>query len=542
MYWNLLSALGGVGLFLLGMILLTDGLKAVAGPRLRSMLARFTSTPLSGAVTGALTTAAIQSSSATTVAAVGFVASGLLTFPQAIGIIFGANIGTTVTGWLVALLGFKLDLGQITLPLVFAGALLTLSGKKNVASIGQALAGFSLLFIGIEHMKLGLEAFEGIVTPADFPSDSLWGRLELVAIGVLITLITQSSSAGVATALAALSAGAVNFSQAGALVIGMDVGTTFTAALATLGGGTMAKRTGFAHVIYNIMTGVMAFILLGYFAAGVVYWTGTDGSLTALVAFHSLFNILGVILILPFARPFARFIEFVIPDRGDELTKSLDPVTLRDPEAAISAAKAAVGRLVIAVTLHLRSIIGAPAGSGGPTYGQDSLKSALAQTRAYLDEVVIPDKSSGQMAALKGMFHILDHLDRVLYRCGQSNRIGELSRDWRLRRLTGVLILATRRVSAVDSPEACEEVLNRVRRMMRRQRRSQRDRLISQAAQDFLSNETASTRLDALRWLHRVAYHLWRIRFHLNLLEAPGSGMAPPASPADEARTDVEQG
>ena len=255
MYWNLLSALGGVGLFLLGMILLTDGLKAVAGPRLRSMLARFTSTPLSGAVTGALTTAAIQSSSATTVAAVGFVASGLLTFPQAIGIIFGANIGTTMTGWLVALLGFKLDLGQITLPLVFVGALLTLSGKKSVSFVGQALAGFSLIFIGIEHMKLGLEAFEGIVTPADFPSDSLWGRLGLVAIGVLITLITQSSSAGVATALAALSAGAVNFSQAGALVIGMDVGTTFTAALATLGGGTMAKRTGFAHVIYNIMTG-----------------------------------------------------------------------------------------------------------------------------------------------------------------------------------------------------------------------------------------------------------------------------------------------
>ena len=244
MVLSFLSALGGVGLFLIGMLLLTDGLKALAGGRMRDLLAGFTSTPLSGVATGAVTTAVIQSSSATTVAAVGFVASGLLTFPQAIGIIFGANIGTTATGWLVAILGFKLDLGQVALPFVFLAAFLRIAFRGRVALAGQALAGFCLIFVGIEYMKDGLDAFEGIVTPTDFPSDTTLGRLELVAIGALITVVTQSSSAGVAAALAALGAGAINFPQAATLVIGMNVGTTFTAVLATVGGGTMARCTG----------------------------------------------------------------------------------------------------------------------------------------------------------------------------------------------------------------------------------------------------------------------------------------------------------
>lgn len=230
---------------------------------MRVILGSFTSTPVTGALTGAATTAVVQSSSATTVAAVGFVASGLLTFPQALGIIFGANLGTTLTGWLVAILGFKLDLGQIALPFVFLGAAMKLAFSGRVALVGQAIAGFYLIFIGIEHMKDGLDAFSGIVTPTDFPPDTILGRLQLILIGILITLVTQSSSAGVATALAALGAGAINFPQAAALVIGMDVGTTFTAVLATLGGGTMARRTGYAHVIYNVLTGFMAFLLLG---------------------------------------------------------------------------------------------------------------------------------------------------------------------------------------------------------------------------------------------------------------------------------------
>lgn len=540
---NVLSALGGVGLFLVGMLLLTDGLKALAGGRMRHLLARFTSTPLSGAATGTLTTAIVQSSSATTVAAVGFVASGLLTFPQALGIIFGANIGTTLTGWLVAILGFKLDLGQIALPFVFLGAVLRLAFRGKAALAGQALAGFCLIFIGIEHMKTGLDAFGGLVTPTDFPPDTPVGRLQLVGIGVLITLVTQSSSAGVATALAALGAGAINFPQAAALVIGMDVGTTFTAALATLGGGTMARRTGFAHVIYNLMTGALAFFLLTPFGRIVEPLIAGGEAQIALVAFHSSFNIAGVILVLPFARPFARLIELIVPEKGTELTRALDPLLLTEPRTATALAHQTVDGLTDAVVGTLRTRLAAPA-SRQEDPDMDTLAKAIEETRTYLDRIPPLANDTEQVRQITGLYHSLDHLGRLLYRCRQNERIAELFRDHRLKRLTTLLRRTIRPAAYRDptlpppNPEDCEATLDRLRGLMRRQRRQQRDSLIARAAARTLPEEKVWLKLDALRWLHRVTYHLWRLQVHRTALASPDM---PVASPDEEARIDVDQ-
>ena len=537
MFLSFMSALGGVGLFLIGMLLLTDGLKALAAQRMRDVLSRFTSTPLSGAVTGALTTAVIQSSSATTVAAVGFVASGLLTFPQALGVIFGANVGTTLTGWLVAVLGFKLDLGQIALPFVFFGAIARLAFRGRIALAGQALAGFCLIFIGIEHMKDGLGAFSGVVNPTDFPPDTLFGRLQLVLIGMLITVVTQSSSAGVATALAALGAGAINFPQAAALVIGMDVGTTFTAALATIGGGTMARRTGYAHVIYNVMTGVMAFFLLGPFqlVAGVL--TGNGDSQIALVAFHSFFNALGVVLVLPLARPFARLIEHLVPEKGSDLTSRLDPLVLRDPHAAASLAGQTVAHLETLIIERLRNRLGAKS-SAYEELDREDLAKAIAETRTYLDKIIVPPNDMAFQEELKGLFHILDHLSRLLYRCDQRQRIDELSLDHRLKRLAGRLLGVTDISTRQKDAKTQEKTLDRLRLLMRRQRRLNRDRLIAMAAADAVPAETVWLKLDALRWLHRVSYHLWRIRLHQNVLLDANRDLA---STVEEARIDVDQ-
>ncbi|QFT00346.1 Na+/Pi-cotransporter [Labrenzia sp. THAF191b] len=537
MFLSFMSALGGVGLFLIGMLLLTDGLKALAAQRMRDVLSRFTSTPLSGAVTGALTTAVIQSSSATTVAAVGFVASGLLTFPQALGVIFGANVGTTLTGWLVAVLGFKLDLGQIALPFVFFGAIARLAFRGRIALAGQALAGFCLIFIGIEHMKDGLDAFSGVVTPTDFPPDTLFGRLQLVLIGMLITIVTQSSSAGIATALAALGAGAINFPQAAALVIGMDVGTTFTAALATIGGGTMARRTGYAHVIYNVMTGFMAFFLLGPFqlVAGVL--TGNGDSQIALVAFHSFFNALGVVLVLPLARPFARLIEHLVPEKGSDLTSRLDPLVLRDPHAAASLAGQTVTHLETLIIERLRNRLGAKS-SAYEELDREDLAKAIAETRTYLDKIIVPPNDRAFQEELKGLFHILDHLSRLLYRCDQQQRIDELSLDHRLKRLAGLLLGATDISTSQKDAKTQEKTLDRLRLLMRRQRRLNRDRLIAMAAADAVPAETVWLKLDALRWLHRVSYHLWRIRLHQNVLLDANRDLA---STVEEARIDVDQ-
>ncbi len=537
MFLSFMSALGGVGLFLIGMLLLTDGLKALAAQRMREVLSRFTSTPLSGAVTGALTTAVIQSSSATTVAAVGFVASGLLTFPQALGVIFGANVGTTLTGWLVAVLGFKLDLGQIALPFVFFGAIARLAFRGRIALAGQALAGFCLIFIGIEHMKDGLDAFSGVVTPTDFPPDTLFGRLQLVLIGMLITVVTQSSSAGVATALAALGAGAINFPQAAALVIGMDVGTTFTAALATIGGGTMARRTGYAHVIYNVMTGVMAFFLLGPFQLVAGALTGNGDSQIALVAFHSFFNALGVVLVLPLARPFARLIEHLVPEKDSDLTSRLDPLVLRDPHAAASLAGQTVAHLETLIIERLRSRLGAKS-SAYEELDREDLAKAIAETRTYLDKIIVPPNDMAFQEELKGLFHILDHLSRLLYRCDQRQRIDELSLDHRLKRLAGLLLGVTDISTRQKDAKTQEKTLDRLRLLMRRQRRLNRDRLIAMAAADAVPAETVWLKLDALRWLHRVSYHLWRIRLHQNVLLDANRDLA---STVEEARIDVDQ-
>ncbi|CUH44706.1 hypothetical protein [Ruegeria atlantica] len=174
----------------------------------------------------------------------------------------------------------------------------------------------------------------------------------------------------------------------------------------------MARRTGFAHVIYNVMTGAMAFFLLGPFTAVFVSGAGAGNSLTALVAFHSFFNAIGVALILPFAKPFARCVEALVPDRGAELTRSLDPRVLGMPEIAVDSAKTAVDKIVRAEVAHLRSCMGASQPSG-TDYGWDNIETAVSEARSYLDKIELPSRSDVEISSIKGMYHVLDHLDRL---------------------------------------------------------------------------------------------------------------------------------
>ncbi|MDX1295724.1 MAG: Na/Pi symporter, partial [Sulfurimonadaceae bacterium] len=252
------QGIGGLGLFLLGLIVMTDGLRSIAGDAVRAALLRYTRSPYSGAMTGAAGTALMQSSSATTVAAVGFVGAGLMHFSEALGIIFGANLGTTVTGWLVLLFGFKLKLGLLALPLVFIGAVMRLFAKGKWGGIGFAIAGFGLLFVGIAMLQEGMGALQGLISFEQFPADTWSGRLQLLALGMIFTVITQSSSAGVAAALTAMFAGLISFEQAAALVIGMDIGTTVKVAVITVGSNSEVRRTGYSHLIYNLFTGALA--------------------------------------------------------------------------------------------------------------------------------------------------------------------------------------------------------------------------------------------------------------------------------------------
>lgn len=527
---EILLVLGGIGLFLLGMVVLTEGLREVAGTALRGLLARFTKTPLRGAAAGALTTAVVQSSSATTVTAVGFVGAGLLTFPQGLGIVFGANIGTTMTGWLVAIIGFKLHLGTIALPLVLLGVLLRLFGRGRLRQVGWALAGFSLLFVGIDAMQQGMAQFEGVVTPQDFPEDTLLGRLQLLLIGVLITIVTQSSSAGVATALVALGTDTISFAQAAAMVIGMDVGTTFTAALATLGGSTATRQTGYAHVIFNVFTGAIAFALLGPFSQLVDGWIaqgGAGSAQIALVAFHTTFNIIGVGLVLPFARPFARLVVHLVPERGPPLLRRLDERLLRDPASAVDASAATVKDIA-------RLLIGTLTDTLDPKRRDDldhaqlsAVDEALEALRSYVEQIRTEPRDRAAHWRHLATMHSIDHLRRLSSRCAQSARIRVLDSEPRLSRLSRLLCGAADSVLQDGDLAAAEERLDRLRTLLRKQRSRFRARTVAAAARRQLGAYETLERLDSVRWLHRVAYHLWRIVHHLRRAE-----QLAPAEPA----------
>ena len=203
----LLPLIGGFGLFLLGMILMTDSLKNLAGNRLKEILGTFTGGSVSAITSGAVVTTMVQASAATALATIGFVSAGLIALPQAIGIIFGANLGTTSTAWLVAVLGFKYSIAYMSFPLVGAGAMLRLMYGGRRAALGTVLAGFGLLFIGIHTMQQGMDGLAANIDLSMYAGESLVNRLLLVIVGIVMTVLMQSSSAAIATTLIALHSG-----------------------------------------------------------------------------------------------------------------------------------------------------------------------------------------------------------------------------------------------------------------------------------------------------------------------------------------------
>ncbi|MFC2969883.1 Na/Pi cotransporter family protein [Acidimangrovimonas pyrenivorans] len=507
---DILQVLGGIGLFLFGMQTMTEALRQLAGQRARALLTRFTTTPLTGAITGTLTTAAIQSSSATTVTVVGFVGAGLLTFPQAVGIIFGANIGTTVTGWMVMLLGFKLKIGLAALPLLFAGSLTRVLARGNWARAGQALAGFALVFVGLEMMQAGMAGFQGQVTPADFPPDTLLGRFEMLLLGAVITAITQSSSAGVASTLVLLGAGTISFTQAAALVIGMDIGTTVTALLATVGGSRAMRQTGLAHVAYNVVTGVVAFFLLGLIALPLRDGLMGGDNQAGLVAFHTLFNLVGVVLMLPLANPFARLVERLVPERPGPLSEALDQRLLADPGAAIDAARSCAGAISATLFAALGEALRPGAHPVALQAAVEKTEPALLDLRDYLARIVVPVDQTRPLRRYSALLHQYDHLHRLQHRCRQPERLGPVLADASLRR-PALLLGAILRRPPHDDDGARLLRLYRLRRATASRMVRLRRRALSRKAGGTGESARIFALTDAMRWLDRTAAHVYSV-------------------------------
>lgn len=515
-----IQALGGLGLFLLGMIIMTEGLREIAGDTIRSVLMRFTSSPTTGAVTGAISTAILQSSSATTVAAVGFVGAGLMTFTASLGIIFGANIGTTITGWLVALLGFKLKLGFVMLPLILAGAIMRLFAKGKVSSAGYALAGFGLIFVAIGIMQTSMEGLQGIVTPQMLPRDTIIGRVEIVLLGAIVTMITQSSSAGVAATMTALYAGAISFEQGLALIIGMDIGTTITAVIATIGGTTGARRTGISHLIYNLFTGTGALILITPYIS--IWNTLSPGALQAnaeiaLVAFHTIFNLLGVMLILPFTSRFASLIKKLVPEKKSIYTTAYDDALLTTPGFALSAVQKNVLTYFAALLNHIGSILSSA--RSGKTANLARMQIALDESHEYLDKIELKGSSGANWERMLALVHALDHLQRLHERCEEDEDRAITARETAdLSAIKAILISDISGTRESIKTESWKEMVIRSRRA--RLNISERvdpirDIIASSVANGRFDIPQATDCLEAIRWMDRVSHHIARIGLHI---------------------------
>ena len=325
---NIFSLVGSLALFLFGMKTMSEGLEKFAGNRLRSILAAMTKNRAMGVLTGILITALIQSSSATTVMVVSFVNAGLMTLAQSIGVIMGANIGTTVTAWIISAVGFKVNIAAFAIPMLAIGMPLIFSSKGNRKSLGEFVFGFSFLFMGLSFLQEAATAMNigdivaGLL--ANVPQDSFLTIILFVIVGALVTMIVQASAATMAITLMlfGMNIPGFGFEQAAALAMGQNIGTTITAFMASLTANTQARRAAMAHMFFNVF-GVAVFLAVFYPACNAVSWfvdsiMGGGNDLFKLSAFHTAFNIINTLLLIGFVHQIEMLVCRMLPTKEQD--------------------------------------------------------------------------------------------------------------------------------------------------------------------------------------------------------------------------------
>jgi len=337
--YELLRLIGALGFFIYGMKVMSDGIQKAGGSKMRQILGGMTSNRYFGVMTGFLITAIVQSSSATTVMTVSFVNAGLLTLVESAGVMMGANIGTTITAWVISILGFKVKMSAIALPIIAFGMPMMFARKTKTKNWGEFLVGFALLFIGLAELKDAVPDVknnpEVLNFLAGFADPSFLSRLMFVGVGTLLTIVVQSSSAAMALTLVLCNTGVIPFEVAAAMVLGENIGTTITAELASMVGNVHAKRSARIHSMFNIIGVTWMLILMPYALDIVNYvsinyfgsispYTAVDGwgdSMSpvpiALSIFHTGFNFLNVLMLIWFVPAIVRFAERTVKSQGD---------------------------------------------------------------------------------------------------------------------------------------------------------------------------------------------------------------------------------
>jgi phosphate:Na+ symporter len=328
--------IAGLGIFLFGMYLLEESLKQLAGRTFKKFLKRNTKNIFKAILSGTLVTAVLQSSSIVSLMTLAFVGAGIISMRNALGIIFGSNLGTTFTGWIVATLGFKLNIEGFALPMIGIGAILMviLNQWARLSTIGKAFVGFGFLFLGLDYMKVSIEY---LAQNFDITQFTDYGPFLFLLIGFVFTAIIQSSSAMMVITLSALSSGIIPFTSAAAMVIGSDLGTTITALIGGMTGVAAKKQVALGHFLFNFIVDVISFLLLGALIYLVKNIFAIKDDVMALVVFHSTFNLMGIILFLPFTNSFAHFLENRFKADDHIISKYIKQVTAEVPEAALEA-------------------------------------------------------------------------------------------------------------------------------------------------------------------------------------------------------------
>ena len=515
---TVVTVLGGLGMFLLGIHHLTEGLKGLAGDSLRRALQRLVSGKFSAVVSGVVFTVLIQSSTAATLTVIGFVSAGLITFSQAVGVIVGATLGTTSTPWIVAVFGLRLRIASAAMPLLGIGALLWLVGRGRWRSLGAILAGFGLLFVGIDYLQNGmagtswdLEAFAGNGPAA---------RWILAGVGMVMTFVMQSSSAAAATTLVALDAGSLTFVQGCALIVGQSVGSAATTVLAAIGGGLAVRRSAMAHVVFSLVVGVLSLVLLGPLTAA-AEWAGarlgdTDGVL-ALASFSSIFKLAGILAFYPWLDRFAALIEEISGPGGETAVDRLQP-TLAEAggPVALEAAWRALMEIAGGVVDTLRRRLAGEAAAYAPA------TEAVRHTEQFLTSLSLETTDLGTIGPrLIRLCHALDHLielDDDLTRippAGGSPPPAAFAAG--AQALAGWVDAA--RTPATPPDAGVLQAVERAAQQMRAARTSGRERLLEDIALQRTAVGSARADLDALLWADGALYHAWRLGESLHVAD-----------------------
>jgi phosphate:Na+ symporter len=545
------------------MSVMTAGLKGLAGSGLRTVLSKAASTSLSGAFWGAVVTLIVQSSSATTMTTIGLVSAGVLTFPQGLALVFGANIGTTGTGWLVALIGVRVSLTAAALPMIFVGALIKLLGRGRVSAAGAALAGFALVLFGLTTLQQGMGGVAEQLHPANLPAvlgttwwSALYGVLALVLAGLVMTAVMQSSTAAIAVTLSAYYAGAVGLDQACALIIGQNIGTATSSAMAAIGASSTAKRLALAYILFKLIAALIALVLFPVTTPLLVRASNTIDGVTLLAAYHTAYNVVGVLVLLPVINAFTRLVERILPERGSPLTRGLDTAALATPIATEEAVRRTVARALGTMCRSLAPVLAAgnPTASVRPRNDVSVAEAAdaLRQAQEFMSTVSGPPQSEDEQERLTSTLHALDHAARLAETAGDGADFGTPTRGPEDIRAAEACAEAMRDAAALAgevatlpasfdhavpgkpggnpkgpfNPEkelpatgaTTEQTLAQLEecaKALGELRKGHRSATLSSVANGALSADEAIARVDAVRRLEALAYHAWRSAAHL---------------------------